>query len=121
MSINRKEIYWVDLGEGVGSEQAGVRPCLVYQCRLGNLHSPTTKVIPISTSKTKAKLPTHVMLPSHKTNLKNDSVLLAEQSRTVDKQRIGDKIGEVDNDLMRMVEKAMWISDGYEFLEPAFV
>jgi len=117
LKINRKEIWMVELrGGSIGSEQSGLRPFLITQNFMGNLHAPTTIGFPISTAVTKAKLPTHVQLFSHNTGLQSDSVCLTEQIRTVDKGRLMYKVGEVDENTMYQIDRANMISQGLEYL-----
>lgn len=109
----RMDIYFADLrGGNAGSEQSGKRPVLVIQNDQGNKFSPTTIVITISTSATKAKLPTHVELEPNKTGLKYMSVLLAEQIRTVDEYRLISKVGSVDIETRNKIDNALRISLG---------
>ncbi len=109
MIIKRGDIFFADLSPVVGSEQDGIRPVLIIQNDIGNKHSPTVIVIPI-TSKVKAKLPTHIPLKASKFCLEKDSVILAEQVRTLDKSRIKSKIGSLDDETMEKVKDALKIS-----------
>lgn len=111
MKIKRGEIYYADLGPVVGSEQDGIRPILIIQNDVGNKFSPTIIGIAI-TSKQKAKLPTHIEIEGTKYGLDKDSVILAEQIRTLDKKRIIEKVGVLDNDTMEKVKRAIEISFG---------
>lgn len=90
-SINRGDIYYVDFGYGVGSEQGGIRPAIILQNNKGNYYAPTVMVAPITTTK-KHKLPTHVPVYP-KDGMKVASIALYEQITTVDKSRLLDKIG----------------------------
>lgn len=109
MIIKRGDIFFADLSPVVGSEQDGIRPVLIIQNDIGNKHSPTVIVIPI-TSRVKTKLPTHIPLKASKFCLEKDSVILAEQVRTLDKSRIKSKIGSLDNETMEKVKEALKIS-----------
>lgn len=113
-NCKRGEIYYTDLSPVVGSEQGGVRPCLVIQNDVGNRYSPTTIVAPLTTCRqTKAKLPTHIHVPPVKgTGLKNDSFVLLEQIRIVDKGRIISYLGNLDEQKMRDVNIALAESVG---------
>ncbi len=111
MLIKRGDIFYADLNPVVGSEQGGVRPVLVVQNNVGNKYSPTLVVI--STAK-KHYLPTHIHICGSKT-LPKDSVVLAEQIRTIDRYRLKSYMGSVDLELMEKVEKAMKISIGVDF------
>ena len=108
--IRRGDIYYADLRPVVGSEQGGVRPVLVIQNDVGNRHSPTVICAAITSRMNKAKLPTHVELDSGKWNLSRDSVILLEQVRTIDKQRLRDKICHIDGEVLRRVNEALMIS-----------
>lgn len=111
MLIKRGDIFYADLNPVVGSEQGGIRPVLVVQNNVGNKYSPTLVVLPISTAK-KHYLPTHIHICGSKT-LPKDSVVLAEQIRTIDRYRLKSYMGSVDFELK--VEKAMKISIGVDF------
>jgi mRNA interferase MazF len=112
MEINRGEIYYADLSPVVGSEQGGVRPVLVVQNDVGNKYSPTVIVAAITSQLSKAKLPTHIELDKESYNLPKDSVVLLEQIRTLDKRRLQEKLGTIDNLTMRKVDVAIMISFG---------
>ena len=111
MKVKRGDIYYADLSPVIGSEQAGVRPILVIQNDVGNKFSPTIIGIAI-TSKQKAKLPTHIQIEGSKYGLDKDSVILAEQIRTLDKRRLKEKVGRLDKDTMEKVKRAIEISFG---------
>lgn len=112
MDINRGEIYYADLSPVVGSEQGGVRPVLVVQNNVGNKYSPTVIVAAITSQLSKAKLPTHIELKKEVYNLPKDSVVLLEQIRTLDKQRLKERISSLDNIAMQRVDIAILISFG---------
>lgn len=105
-------MYFADLSPVVGSEQGGVRPVLVIQNDIGNRFSPTVIVAAITAQIQKAKLPTHVEIDSSKYGFERDSVLLLEQIRTIDKQRLTDKITHLDEEMMSKVDEALQISLG---------
>ena len=107
-SVKRGEIYFADLSPVVGSEQGGVRPVLIIQNDVGNQHSPTTIVAAITGQVCKAKLPTHVEIVGKQTGLSKNSVILVEQVRTIDKQ----KICTLDTKIMEQVDKALLVSVG---------
>lgn len=111
MKIRRGDIYYADLSPVVGSEQSGIRPVLIIQNDIGNKFSPTIIAIAI-TSRQKAKLPTHIEIEGTKYGLDKDSVILAEQIRTLDKARLKSKVGTLDKDTMEKVKKALEISFG---------
>lgn len=112
MEVNRGDIYYADLSPVVGSEQGGVRPVLVVQNDVGNKYSPTVIIAAITSQLSKAKLPTHIELNKDKYNLTKDSVVLLEQIRTLDKRRLKEKIGVLDNITMQKVDVAIMISLG---------
>ena len=110
MIIHRGDIYYADLRPVVGSEQGGVRPVLIIQNDVGNRHSPTVICAAITSKMNKAKLPTHVELDARKYDLVKDSVILLEQLRTIDKQRLKEKICHIDEELQRKVDYALMVS-----------
>ncbi|MCI9446565.1 MAG: type II toxin-antitoxin system PemK/MazF family toxin [Lachnospiraceae bacterium] len=110
MVIHRGDIYYADLRPVVGSEQGGVRPVLIIQNDVGNRHSPTVICAAITSKMNKAKLPTHVELEAGKYELVKDSVVLLEQLRTIDKQRLKDKICRLDSEILKKVDRALEIS-----------
>lgn len=105
-------MYFADLSPVVGSEQGGVRPVLVIQNDIGNRFSPTVIVAAITAQIQKAKLPTHVEIDGKKYGFERDSVILLEQIRTIDKQRLTDKITHLDEVMMIRVDEALQISLG---------
>ena len=108
--IKRNEIYYADLNPVIGSEQGGIRPVLVIQNDMGNKYSPTTIVAAITSRQNKAKLPTHIEIGEDV--FEKDSVVLLEQIRTVDKSRLKEYVGKLDNRIMDRVNKAISISVG---------
>ena len=94
----------------VGSEQGGIRPVLIVQNDVGNRHSPTIICAAITSKMNKAKLPTHIELSAGKYDMVKDSVILLEQLRTIDKQRLKDKVCHLDDDIMQKVNKGLMIS-----------
>ena len=110
--INRGDLYSACLDPVVGSEQGGIRPVLVIQNDVGNRHSPTVIVLAITGQINKARLPTHVPVPAEGNGLMKDSVILAEQIRTLDKRRLREKLGHLDDETMRLVNDALGISFG---------
>lgn len=111
--IKRGELYYADLSPVVGSEQGGVRPVLVVQNDVGNKYSPTVIAAAVTSKINKAKLPTHIELPSNMYGLQKDSVILLEQIRTLDKRRLKERIGELNENTMSRVDKAILISLGF--------
>ena len=111
-SIKRGELYYADLSPVVGSEQGWTRPVLVVQNDVGNKYSPTVIVAAITSKLDKAKLPTHIEIGKDY-GLNKDSVVLMEQIRTLDKQRLKEKICELDYAKMKQVDTALMISLGF--------
>ncbi|GGI18330.1 MULTISPECIES: type II toxin-antitoxin system endoribonuclease NdoA [Bacillaceae] len=112
MIVKRGDVYFADLSPVVGSEQGGVRPVLIIQNDIGNRFSPTVIVAAITAQIQKAKLPTHVEIDAKKYGFERDSVILLEQIRTIDKQRLTDKITHLDDEMMDQVDEALQISLG---------
>ncbi|GAE28897.1 programmed cell death toxin YdcE [Halalkalibacter hemicellulosilyticusJCM 9152] len=110
--VKRGDVYFADLSPVVGSEQGGVRPVLIIQNDIGNRFSPTVIVAAITAQIQKAKLPTHVEINAKRYGFDRDSVILLEQIRTIDKQRLTDKITHLDDDMMNRVNEALFISLG---------
>jgi|SRR5690554_3722176 len=110
--IKRGDVYFADLSPVVGSEQGGIRPVLVIQNDIGNRFSPTVIVAAITAQIQKAKLPTHVEINAKLYGFDRDSVILLEQIRTIDKQRLTDKITQLDDEMMGKVNDSLKISLG---------
>ena len=115
MIIKRGDMFYADLSPVVGSEQGGIRPVLIIQNDTGNKYSPTVIAAAITSQTGKSKLPTHIEIGSKENGLKSDSVVLAEQIRTIDKSRLKEKIGHIDDRLvMNKVNNAIGISFGLD-------
>lgn len=110
MRVKRGDIYYADLSPVVGSEQGGIRPVLIIQNDVGNRYSPTVICAAITSRMNKAKLPTHIEIDSRRCQIMKDSVILLEQIRTIDKQRLKDMIGHLDKERMRSVDEAIRVS-----------
>lgn len=110
MQIKRGDIYYADLSPVTGSEQGGVRPVLIIQNDVGNKHSPTVICAAITSRMNKAKLPTHIEIDAKKYHIVKNSVILLEQIRTIDKQRLKEFVCRVDKELMKKVNEALLIS-----------
>ena len=110
MMIKRGDIYYADLRPVVGSEQGGVRPVLIIQNDAGNRPSPTVICAAITSRMNKAKLPTHVELSAAECDISKDSVILLEQIRTIDKQRLKEKVCRLDSQTLKRVDRALKIS-----------
>ena len=106
----RGQIYNATLSGTQGSEQGGLRPVLIVQNNIGNKFSPTITIVPLTSELTKARLPTHVELEGYGLNFK--SVILIEQIRTIDKRRLRDYIGQLNEELMEKVNKGILIHNG---------
>lgn len=112
MQIRRGDIYYADLSPVVGSEQGGLRPVLIIQNDIGNRYSPTVIAAAITSQLTKAKLPTHIDVFADRYGLSKDSVILLEQIRTIDKRRLKEKMGHLDEVVMAKVNEAISVSFG---------
>ena len=115
MVIKRGDMFYADLSPVVGSEQGGIRPVVVIQNNIGNKYSPTVIVSAITSQLNKNKLPTHIELDSEEFGLKSDSIILTEQIRTIDKSRLKEKIGHInDQTVMSKIDNALGVSFGLE-------
>ena len=110
VNIRRGDIYYADLSPVVGSEQGGIRPVLIVQNDVGNKFSPTVIAAAITSQQSKANLTTHIAIDTTGSGLAKDSVVLLEQIRTIDKKRLREKMGSVDNGYMDKINKAISIS-----------
>ena len=110
--VNKGDIYFADLSPVVGSEQGGVRPVLVVQNNVGNKYSPTIIVAAVTSQKNKANLPTHVEIAADGNGLSKNSVVLLEQLRTIDKKRLKERIGTINQDRLPDVDEALGVSLG---------
>ena len=111
-SVKRGDIYYADLSPVVGSEQGGTRPVLIVQNDTGNRHSPTVIAAAITSQTGKARLPTHIGIAGGSVGLSKDSVILLEQIRTIDKKRLREHMGHLDEKQMSMVDDAIAVSFG---------
>ena len=112
MTIKRGDIYYADLSPVVGSEQGGIRPVLIVQNDVGNKFSPTVIAAAITSQHDKSKLPTHIQVNADNCGLAKDSIVLLEQVRTIDKQRLKERMGKLDNRSMNKVNDAISVSFG---------
>lgn len=116
MVVKRGDMFYADLSPVVGSEQGGIRPVLIIQNDLGNKYSPTVIAAAITSQTNKTKLPTHIELGENKCGLKSNSVILTEQIRTIDKSRLKEKIGHIDDtQIINQLNNALGVSFGLEF------
>jgi len=111
-SVRRGDIFYADLSPVVGSEQGGMRPVLIIQNDTGNRHSPTVIAAAITSQTGKARLPTHIEFSGQSAGLSRDSVVLLEQIRTIDKRRLRERMGHLDEDMMQQVDSAIAVSFG---------
>lgn len=112
MTVKRGDIYYADLSPVVGSEQGGIRPVLIVQNNVGNKFSPTVIAAAITSQRDKTDLPTHIKVDADGCGLSKDSIVLLEQVRTIDKQRLKEKMGSLDMNSMNKIDKALSVSFG---------
>jgi len=112
VSIKRGDIYYADLSPVIGSEQGGLRPVLIVQNDVGNRYSPTVIAAAITSRMGKTKLPTHIDIHADEVGLSRDSVVLLEQIRTIDKRRLREKMGHLDENMMGAINDALGVSFG---------
>ena len=110
--VKRGDIFYADLSPVIGSEQGGMRPVLIVQNDTGNKHSPTVIAAAITSQIGKARLPTHIELNAQSVGLSRDSVILLEQVRTIDKSRLRERMGKLDDTTMTKVDNAIAVSFG---------
>lgn len=110
--VKRGEIYYADLSPVVGSEQGGMRPVLIVQNDVGNRYSPTVIAAAITSQQNKARLPTHIEIEANSFGLSKDSVVLLEQIRTLDKRRLRERMGCLDEVAMQKIDGAIAVSFG---------
>ena len=115
LTVKRGDIFYADLSPVVGSEQGGMRPVLIVQNDVGNKFSPTVIAAAITSQKEKNKLPTHIDVGKAGCGLTKDSVVLLEQIRTIDKKRLKEHMGQLDNGLMNKIDSALSVSFGLPF------
>ena len=111
-TVKRGDIFYADLSPVVGSEQGGIRPVLIVQNDTGNRHSPTVIAAAITSQTGKARLPTHINISGASVGLSKDSVILLEQVRTIDKRRLREHMGRLDEKQMLQVDNAIAVSLG---------
>ena len=115
MVVKRGDMFYADLSPVVGSEQGGIRPVLIIQNDVGNKHSPTVIAAAITSQVTKNKLPTHIEIGPREGGLKEESLVLTEQIRTIDKSRLKEKIGHIENEeIISKINNALGVSFGLE-------
>lgn len=114
INIKRGDIYYADLSPVIGSEQGGIRPVLIIQNDVGNKYSPTVIAAAITSKLNKSRLPTHIEVDAREYGLAKDSIILLEQIRTLDKQRLKERMGHLNENKMIDVNKALFVSFGLE-------
>lgn len=107
VTITRGDVVLCDLSAVVGTEQAGVRPAVVLQIDRANAVSPHTIILPFTTKIRRALLPSHVFVPAGVGGVTQDSVVLCEQIRVIDKRRIIKVLGHLDDPYMQQIAKAL--------------
>ncbi|WP_137597973.1 type II toxin-antitoxin system PemK/MazF family toxin [Paucilactobacillus kaifaensis] len=112
VEIKRGDIFYADLSPVIGSEQGGMRPVVIIQNDVGNHYSPTVIVAAITARIQKPKMPTHVPINSEYVGIEKDSVILLEQVRTIDKQRLRDRVTHLEDSTMKRVDHALQVSIG---------
>ena len=112
MIVKRGEVYFANLNPVVGSEQGGVRPVLIVQNDIGNRYSPTVIAAAITSRRFKTQLPTHISVQADECGLAKDSIVLLEQVRTLDKQRLKERMGSLDDKEMSKINEALSVSFG---------
>ena len=116
MIVKRGDMFYADLSPVIGSEQGGIRPVLIIQNDLGNKYSPTVIAAAITSQMGKNKLPTHIEIGPENSQLKTESIVLTEQIRTIDKSRLKEKIGHIDdNKIINELNNALGISFGLDW------
>lgn len=114
MKIHKNDVYYADLSPVIGSEQGGVRPVLVLQNNIGNKHSPTIIVAAITSKKKHARMPTHVPITMASGKLPKNSIVMLEQIRTIDKERLVNFVGRISDRSIKLIERASLISLGID-------
>lgn len=112
VNIKRGDIFYADLSPVIGSEQGGMRPVLIVQNDVGNRYSPTVIAAAITSQQAKSNLPTHIRINASGCGLSKDSIVLLEQVRTIDKQRLKEKMGTLDDGTMNGINQALTVSFG---------
>ena len=117
-TVRRGDIFYADLSPVIGSEQGGTRPVLIVQNDTGNKYSPTVIAAAITSQTGKARLPTHINIAGGSVGLSKDSVILLEQIRTIDKRRLREHMGKLDDQHMLLVDEAIAVSFGLQENRP---
>ncbi len=110
--LEKGDIFYANLDPVVGSEQNGYRPVVIIQNNIGNIHSPTTIIAPITKQYLKSKkMPTQVSIKAFD-KIRPNSIVLLEQIRTIDKSRLKGFVDVVDKSDMKKIDKAICVSLG---------
>lgn len=105
--VNKGDVYYADLDPAIGSEQNGKRPVVILQNNIGNKYSPTTVIAPITKiENNKHNIPTHIKIIKN-SFIKNDSIILIEQIRTIDKKRLIKYLGKLNNNIIAKINIAL--------------
>ena len=107
MEVKRGDVFLVNFGATFGSVQGGMRPAVIVQNDVGNAHSPTVTVVPITSAMKKKHMPTHVMLNRGEGGVMYDSMILAEQICTINKTQLDRKLGAIRSGLQKQVALAV--------------
>lgn len=110
--VKRGEVFYADLSPVVGSEQGGTRPVLILQNNVGNKYSPTVIAAAITSRQDKNAMPTHIGIRGDSCGLPKDSIVLLEQVRTLDKRRLHERTGRIDEQDQQRVDQALNVSLG---------
>jgi mRNA interferase MazF len=108
VTIKRGDVVLCDLNPTIGTEQAGVRPVIILQIDRANAASPHTVIAPFTTKIRRALLPSHVFVPTGVGGLTQDSVILCEQIRVIDKRRLIKVLGHLEQPHMDAIAEAVW-------------
>ncbi|WP_431189536.1 type II toxin-antitoxin system PemK/MazF family toxin [Aciduricibacillus chroicocephali] len=108
INVNKGDVYLANLGNGIESEQGGIRPVVIVSNHINNRFSPMVTIVPVTSQITKAKLPTHVEL-GFLLNKERASVVLVEQIKTISKKRLMQLITTLDAELINAINDAIII------------
>jgi len=112
MNVSRGDIFYADLTPVIGCEQGGLRPVLIVQNDIGNRYSPTVIVAAVTSRLEKNPLPTHVPLTGDRIGLRQNSIVMLEQIRTIDRSRLREYLGHVGDEYLCNVDRALGVSLG---------
>ena len=108
--------------DGLGSEQTGWRPALVFQNNVGNTYSPNVIVLPLTSKIKKTGQPTHVIVPADGTGLSRDSMVLCENPVSVSKDRLGKYLTTIPDEYMSKIAEAhILATSAIAFINPAVI